>query len=310
MTRIDSFHQPVLADEAVDFLQIRPEGSYIDATAGGGGYTHRIASRLNQSGKVFAIDRDEEAVAITRERVKEFGSRVEVIRGAFGDLNTLARTHGMAGISGIVFDLGVSGHQFDSASRGFSYRAEGPLDFRMDRRTQMTAGEIVNRYSEKELSTILFELGEERNSRKIASAIVSARQKGSIDSTEALAAIIASVTNPRFVNKTLSRCFQAIRMVVNDELGQLRQGLRAALDLLAPAGRLVVVSYHSLEDRIAKNFMREAATGKFEDTPESNTGHYTPVAKLITKKPISASAEEIKTNTRARSAKLRVMEKL
>lgn len=310
MTRIDSFHRPVLADEAIDFLKIRPDGVYVDATAGGGGYTHRIVSRLSSSGKVLAIDRDHEAVAITSDRLRSFGSRITVVQGAFGDLGTLAKAQGMTGLDGIVFDLGVSGHQLDDAGRGFSYRADGPLDFRMDRRTQTTAAEIVNRYSEKQLADLLFELGEEKNSRKIASAIVQGRRQSPVDTTEQLAGLITSVTNPRYINKTLSRCFQAIRIEVNAELQQLRDGLRAGFDLLSPGGRMVVVSYHSLEDRIVKRFMKGAARGKFEEEPERIDGNYTPYARLITKKPVEASAEEIHENPRARSAKLRVLEKV
>ncbi|MEZ5360274.1 MAG: 16S rRNA (cytosine(1402)-N(4))-methyltransferase RsmH [Candidatus Zixiibacteriota bacterium] len=310
MTRIDSFHQPVLADEAIDLLNVRPDGVYIDATAGGGGYTHRIISRLSSPGKVFAIDRDDDAVAITSERLKQYGPLLEVIHGAFGELRTLAQAHGMAGVNGIVFDLGVSGHQLDDAARGFSYREDGPLDFRMDRRTHPSASEIVNQYSEKQLADLLFELGEEKNSRKIASAIVKSREAKPVKTTDQLARLITSVTNPRFVNKTLSRCFQAIRIEVNAELRQLQEGLRAGFDLLAPEGRMVVVSYHSLEDRIVKRFMKAAARGKFDEDAERIDGNYTPFAQLITKKPIEASDEEIKENPRARSAKLRVLEKI
>ncbi|MCK5125780.1 MAG: 16S rRNA (cytosine(1402)-N(4))-methyltransferase RsmH [candidate division Zixibacteria bacterium] len=310
MTRIDSFHQPVMADEAVDLLKIRPDGIYIDATAGGGGYTYRIVSRLDSSGKVFAIDRDDEAVAITLKRLESFGSRVQVIQGAFGDLKALALAHGMTDISGVIFDLGVSSWQFDSVERGFTYRGDGPLDFRMDRRTETTAADIINSYSEKQLADALFHYGEEKNSRKVAYAIVQARRKSPIKTTGELARVIESVTNPRYVNKSLSRCFQAIRIIVNEELEQLETGLRASFDILRSGGRLVVVSYHSLEDRIVKLFMRGAVKGKMDADYEDPMGNYKSLARLINKKPLVPSSEEIKENPRARSAKLRVMEKL
>ncbi len=310
MTQADSFHQPVMADEAVDHLRIRPDGMYIDATAGGGGYTHRILSRLSSSGSVFAIDRDDDAVAIIKQRLTGFGDRVHIIRGAFGDLQVLAQTHGIAGANGIVFDLGISSHQIDAPERGFSYREDGPLDFRMDRRTSITASQVINQYSEQKLRQLLYELGEEKNSKKIASAILNARQKTPIKTTAELARAIITVTNPRYINKTLSRCFQAIRIEVNEELQQLRDGLRAGFDVMASEGRMVVVSYHSLEDRIVKLFMRGAARGKFEDEPERIDGNYTPYAKLITRKPLEPSRAEVKENPRARSAKLRVLEKI
>ncbi|MFH1698964.1 MAG: 16S rRNA (cytosine(1402)-N(4))-methyltransferase RsmH [Candidatus Zixiibacteriota bacterium] len=296
MTLTDGYHQPVMADEAIGLLNINPAGNYIDATAGGGGYTKIIASQLGPAGRLLAIDRDVEAVEQTRERNRELLSHVDVIQGNFSDMANLATSVGITAIDGVVFDLGVSGFQFDCAERGFSYRHDGPLDFRMDRSQKLTAAEIINNYPQKKLNDILFTLGEEKNARRIASAISDSRTKKTITTTLEFTQIIKSVTNPRYLNKTLSRCFQAIRIVVNEEMENLCQGLQAAMDLLLPAGRLVVLSYHSLEDRMVKNKFRE--------------GKQNGDMKILTKKPLTAKVKEKNLNPRSRSAKLRAVEKI
>jgi len=293
MTPTGGYHQPVMADEAVGFLVTRPDGVYIDATAGDGSHTLRIFERLGSSGKVLAIDRDDEAVARTARRLEEFSSRLGVTRGEFSNLKELAAKAGIATVDGILFDLGISSYQIDSFERGFSYRGEGPLDLRMNRHGEMTAAEIVNSESEADLARILFEYGEERNSRRIAAAIVRRRARSPLLTTADLATVITSVTNPRYINKTLSRVFQALRIVVNDELNQLQAGLQAGLDILRSRGRVVVIAYHSLEDRIVKNFFRQQAE-----------------LKVITKKPVGPSAAEITNNPRARSARMRAAEKI
>jgi len=297
------FHQPVMVDEVLAYLVTEPDGTYIDATAGGGSHTRAILERLSASGRVLAVDRDDEAIARTRLRVSQFSSQVTILRGAFSSLKELTFDAGIASVNGTFFDLGVSGRQLDDADRGFSYRAGGPLDFRMDRRDPVTAADIVNTSSREKLADILFEYGEEKNARRIASAITGARRKKPLATTGDLAAVITSVTNPRYVNKTLSRCFQAIRIAVNDELRQLQAGLTAACDVLNPHGRLVVISYHSLEDRIVKNFIRDKKKGAKDDSPR-------PGLRPLTKKPVTASPEEIENNPRARSAKLRAAEKI
>lgn len=304
MTRGGSFHQPVMADEAVGYLITNYDGVYIDATAGGGGHTDRIISKLEPSGRVLAIDRDDEAVAETRKRLQGVSSQVTVIKGDFGHLKQLAEEAGMASVNGVLFDLGVSSHQLDCPDRGFSYRISGPLDLRMDKTLEKTAAEVVNSYSVPKLAEILYELGEEKNSRRIAAAIETARRKEALHTTLQLARVIQTVTNPRYLNKTLSRVFQAIRIEVNDELKQLQQGLQAAFDLLCPHGRLVVIAYHSLEDRLVKNMMRAQAR-KTDDFFAAE-----PAARLITKKPLVPSRNEIDENPRARSAKMRVLERL
>jgi len=298
MSSADGYHRPVMADEAVGFLVTRPGGFFIDATAGGGMHTLLIVSRLDSSGKVLAIDRDAEAVAETENKVQQFASQVKVLRGDFANVKELVFEAGIATVNGILFDLGVSSHQLDSAERGFSYRESGPLDFRMDRQSALTAADVVNGYPAEKLARIFFELGEEKNSRKIAAAIVEARRRRPLETTRELAEVVTAVTNPRWVNKTLSRVFQAIRLEVNEEIGQLKAGLEATPELLESGGRLVVIAYHSLEDRIVKNFIRDRA------------GKDSPVFRILTKKPVVPSSTEIKSNPRARSAKMRVAEKI
>jgi len=303
------YHQPVMADEAVGYLVTCREGAYIDATSGGGSFTVLIASRLHSSGRVLAIDCDDEAVAETNRRAQQFSSQIQVMRGNFSNLKDLADKAGIAAVNGILFDLGVSSHQLDQAARGFTYRETGPLDLRLDRRHSLTAEEIVNTWPADKLSQIFFELGEEKNSRKIAAAIVAARGRNKIRTTTDLAAVVTSVTNSRWVNKTLSRIFQALRLYINDELGRLEKALAASLELLKPQGRLVVIAYHSLEDRIVKNFIRDQARSRPASPGEP--GPAIPAAlKMINKKPVVPSDEEIDRNPRARSARMRIAEKI
>jgi len=294
----NDFHQPVMADAVVSFFQLERGGDVIDATCGGGSHTYRIIQQMPEGGRILAIDRDTDAVEQTRKKLGQFINRITVIKGTFERLRELAREAGMTDVKGVLFDLGISSYQIDHPERGFSYRFEGPLDLRMDRHETLTAAEIVNGYDEARLSRILFELGEERNSRKIAAAIVSRRRKKTITTTRELAEVICSVTNPRWHNKTLARVFQALRLEVNRELELLESALEEAAEVLAPEGRLVVISYHSLEDRRVKNFLRGRASG---DCPDM---------KIITKKPVVPEKEEVKINPRARSAKMRVGEKL
>lgn len=310
MPRNERFHRPVLADEAVGLLITRADGAYIDATAGSGGHSLLIASRLGSSGKILAIDRDDNAVAAARESLQGVTPQVQVVRGEFGSVRQLTAEAGITSVSGVLFDLGVSSHQLDCRTRGFSYLAEGPLDLRMDRQSALTAADLVDSCTEVELARILFEWGGERNSRKIAAAIIAARQKEPIRTTARLAAIISAVTNPRFLNKTLSRCFQAIRIAVNDEIGQLESGLAGAFDILEPGGRLVVISYHSLEDGIVKNFFRDKTQTTAHNKYKAPKDLAASGLRLLTKKPLTPSPAEISSNSRARSAKLRAAEKL
>jgi 16S rRNA (cytosine1402-N4)-methyltransferase len=310
MAASNSFHRPVLVDEAVEYLVTCRDGIYIDAGCGGGGHSHRIASGLEAPGKLLAIDRDREAIAKTRERLKEFAPKVQVVRGEFGRLKELANEAGISSVNGVLFDLGVSGHQLDCARRGFSYQTEGPLDLRMDQNAGLTAGEVVNRYPVNRLVKIVFEFGGEKNAKKIASAIETARRKKELITTTELADVIRTVTNPRYFNKTLSRVFQAIRIEVNAELNQLKQGLVSAFCLLCSGGRLVAIAYHSIEDRLVKTYIRELAGKPIGREPSNMNAPLVPAARMITKKPVTPTDREIGENPRARSARMRVAEKL
>ena len=308
MRETDSYHQPALVDEAVGYLVTRRDGTYIDATAGDGSHTLAILARLDCSGRILAVDRDDEGVARTACRVSGYSSQVQVVRGDFGCLRELAFDAGIKAVNGILFDLGVSSHQLDSAYRGFSYRETGPLDLRMDRRGEVTAEDIINRMPADDLARIFREYGEEKNARRIASAIIAARQKRPLTTTTELAAVIASVTNPRYVTKTLSRTFQAIRVAVNDELDQLRRGLAAAAELLSIESRMIIISYHSLEDGIVKNFIRSHGARAQAERGEAVDSAVT--LRALTKKPVRPSSDEVHKNSRARSAKMRVAERL
>ncbi|NMC44496.1 MAG: 16S rRNA (cytosine(1402)-N(4))-methyltransferase RsmH [candidate division Zixibacteria bacterium] len=297
MTMAAEYHRPVMAEVVVAWLVTNRDGKYIDATAGSGAHALHIASRLGPAGHLWALDRDDDAVAAAGRTLHTVTPHVEVVKQEFGGLMEWAVRAGISGVHGIFFDLGVSSHQLDTAERGFSYRQEGPLDLRMDQQGGRTAADLINTATAERLAQVLYEYGEERNSRAIARAIVSARQRRPIGTTRDVTEIIASVTNPRFLNKTLSRVFQALRIEVNDELEQLRRGLTAAIDLLCTGGRVVVISYHSLEDRLVKQMLRAAAR---EESPR---------LRLLTPKPVVPSAGEVADNPRARSAKLRAAEK-
>ena len=308
MRETDSYHQPALVDEAVGYLVTRRDGTYIDATAGDGSHTLAILARLDFSGRILALDRDDEGVARTARRVSGYSSQVQVVRGDFGRLREVAFDAGIKAVNGILFDLGVSSHQLDSAYRGFSYRETGPLDLRMDRRGEVTAEDIINRMPADDLARIFYEYGEEKNSRRIAAAIAAARQKRPLTTTTELAAVIVSVTNPRYVNKTLSRTFQAVRVAVNDEFDQLRRGLAAAAELLSVESRMVIISYHSLEDGIVKNFIRSHGARAQAERGDAVDSAVT--LRALTKKPVRPSPDEVRKNPRARSAKMRVAERL
>ena len=292
-------HVPVLLKEAIDFLAVKRGGTYIDCTVGLGGHSYEIAKRLGAPGRLIGFDKDLAALPIARERLdvarEEEWPRIELIHGSFAGLaHDVGRTT-HDGVDGILADLGVSSLQFSDPARGFSFQAEGPLDMRMNPQSELTADQVVNQFDERELADLIYEFGEERRSRRIARAIVRSRP---IRSTAQLAAAVSAAARPmkheRIHPATLT--FQALRIFVNRELDDLRQLLEVAPQLLNPGGRLVVISFHSLEDRIVKDTMRAAARG----------GQY----KLLTKKPVTAREEEIASNPRARSAKLRGVERV
>ena len=305
-----SSHVPVMLSEVIGLLAPRDSGRYLDGTFGGGGYAEAILAAASCT--LWAIDRDPDAIARGASLAARYPG-LHLIHGQFGDMLALLAERGVAALDGVVLDLGVSSFQLDQAQRGFSFRVDGPLDMRMDRSGQ-TAAELVNTLPERELADTLFQLGEERASRRIARAIVAAREDGPITSTTQLAGIIRSVLPPdRSGIDPATRSFQALRIRVNDELGEIERGLAQAGELLAPGGRLIVVSFHSLEDRLVKRFMTEAAgraPAPSRHDPRGLAARQIPRFRLLTARPLRPGAEEIAANPRSRSARLRALERL
>ena len=302
-------HLPVLLDECIEGLNIKPDGIYVDGTAGGGGHSFEIARRLT-SGQLFAIDRDPDAIKAAGERL--YGLNARLINTNYCEIDSVARELGIERIDGMLLDLGVSSYQLDNRERGFSYHDDAPLDMRMSREG-LSAKDVVNTYSYEELSRILFEYGEEKYSKNIASNIVKLRESKPIESTAELAEIIKSSV-PQKVRRDKNPCrktFQAIRIEVNNELGSLSEALDKAFDILNIGGRLVIITFHSLEDRLVKQRFASFCQGCTcpPEFPVCVCGK-TPRAKLITKKPIEPSDEEQRINPRSRSAKLRILEKI
>jgi 16S rRNA (cytosine1402-N4)-methyltransferase len=300
-------HVPVLGRAALEWLQPRDGGIYIDTTFGAGGYTREILAAANC--QVIAIDRDRHAVARGAEFVQAAGGRLVLVEGRFSDLQTIARECGYDAVDGIVFDLGVSSMQLDEAARGFSFRLDGPLDMRMGG-TGPSAADVVAAASERDLASIIATLGEERHARAVARAIARARKDEPIKTTRALAEIVARVVHVRpGTIHPATRTFQALRLFVNEELAELAQALQAAERALAPGGRLVAVSFHSLEDRIVKSFLAERSGqgGSSRHLPEAKKAAGTFLA--LTKKPVVPDEAEVAVNPRARSAKLRAAER-
>ena len=304
-------HVPVLAREVVDALRPRDGGRYLDGTFGAGGYTSAMLDRAEC--QVIAIDRDPDAIAAGQAMAERYAPRLRLIEGRFGDMAELLSAEGVDEVDGVALDLGVSSMQFDQAERGFSFRASGPLDMRMDKRGP-SAADLVNEADEAEIADILWRYGEERRSRRVARAIVEARKLKRIETTGELAEIVRRAVGPqgRDESDPATRTFQALRIAVNDELGELERGLAAAEQVLAPGGRLAVVSFHSLEDRAVKDFVRARAgrtPGPSRHAPPREAAR-TASLKDLTRKPVVPSAQEIAANPRARSARLRVAEKV
>jgi 16S rRNA (cytosine1402-N4)-methyltransferase len=300
-------HIPVLVRPAVEQLAVRPGGVYVDATFGAGGYSRAILAVADCI--VIGIDRDQSAIARGADLVQAAGGRLVLEEGRFSDLEAIARGRGHAAVDGVVLDVGVSSLQLDAAERGFSFRRDGPLDMRMGR-DGPTAADIVAAASERELAAILSILGEERRARAVARAIVTARRAALIRTTRALADIVASVVPGRPAGiHPATRTFQALRILVNDELGELAAGLAAAERLLKPGGRLVVVTFHSLEDRIAKSFLTERSGRRGTSRHRPQPGQADAAFRILTKRPIVPDAAEVAANPRARSAKLRAAER-
>ena len=306
-------HKPVLLDACIQALNIRPDGIYVDGTLGRAVHSREIAGRLT-TGRLICIDRDSQAIEAGKARLAPWAEQITFLHGNFGDLAQLLDDAGIEKADGMLFDLGVSSPQLDDASRGFSYRTDAPLDMRMDQTDTLTARAVVNEWPQEELRRILWQYGEERYAPAVAGAIVRARDKRPIETTLELVEVVKGAMPPAALREKqhpAKRTFQAIRIAVNDELGSVDRMVREAVPRLNPGGRLAVISFHSLEDRIVKNALAAFAKGCTcpPDFPVCVCGKK-PQVKLVNKKPIVSGAAELEENPRARSAKLRVAEKL
>lgn len=307
-------HKSVLLQECIDALNIRPDGIYLDGTLGGAGHSSQIARRLTEGGRLIGVDRDRTALAAAKERLAPYADRVTLVHSNFAEIDAILDSLGIPAVDGMLFDLGVSSPQLDDASRGFSYMADAPLDMRMDKDDALTAGEVVNTWPQGELRRILYDYGEERYAPQIAAAICRAREKAPVETTLELVDIIRSAMPAQALREKqhpAKRSFQAIRIAVNDELVAVSRMMQAAVGRLNPGGRLAVITFHSLEDRIVKSEMQQAARGCTcpPEFPVCVCGKK-PLVKLVTRKPIVSGPAELEENPRARSAKLRVAEKL
>ena len=306
-------HVSVLLEECIDGLNIRPDGIYVDGTLGGAGHSSRIAEKLT-TGRLIGIDRDPVALKAAGERLAPFGDRVQMVHSNFCEMDSALESLGIDGVDGILLDLGVSSPQLDDGQRGFSYMVDAPLDMRMNGQDSLDAKQIVNQWPYEELKRILYDYGEERFAPRIAAAICKRREEKEIETTLELVDIIRSAMPASALQEKqhpAKRSFQAIRIAVNDELGSVERAMKKAIPLLNPGGRLAVITFHSLEDRIVKQAMAEAAKGCTcpPEFPVCVCGKK-PQVKLITRKPIVSGEEELDRNPRARSAKLRICEKL
>ena len=306
-------HKSVLLEETVNGLNIRPDGIYVDGTLGGGGHSYEVCKRLGQSGSIVGIDQDEAAIEAAGIRLKDFGEKVTIVRSNYCDMKSRLHELGIDKVDGIMLDLGVSSYQLDTAERGFSYREAAPLDMRMDRRQEMTARDIVNTYSEMDLFRVIRDYGEDKFAKNIAKHIVMARAEKPIETTGELTEIIRHSIPMKYQKKSghpAKRTFQAIRIELNKELDVLRNSLDEMIEILNPGGRLCIITFHSLEDRIVKSAFK-----KNED-PCVCPSHF-PVCvcgnvskgRVITRKPILPSEEEMEENSRSKSAKLRIFER-
>lgn len=292
------YHNPVLLNESVDALVENPSGIYVDCTFGGGGHSREIISRLNEEGRLFSFDQDEDAVANKLD-----DSRFTLVMQNFRFLKNNLRFQGFKQVDGILADLGVSSHQFDTPERGFSTRFDGDLDMRMNQASKLTAAKILNEYEEEKLADVFYYYGDLKNSRRLAREILAERANGSIQTIEQLKGVFHYIPK-NIENKFFAQVFQALRIEVNDEMAALREMLLQTAEVLKPGGKLVIISYHSLEDRLVKRFMKN---GMFEGEPERDVfGNWDAPFKSVQSKVIVPTDQEIKENPRARSAKMRV----
>lgn len=306
-------HKSVLLDETIEALDIRPDGIYVDGTLGGGGHSYEICRRLSDKGRLIGIDQDAAAIEAAKKRLGEFGDKVTVIRGNYCDMRKELAAMGIAAVDGIVLDLGVSSYQLDTADRGFTYREDAPLDMRMDQRQEMTARDIVNEYSETELYRIIRDYGEDKFAKNIAKHIVSARQNKEIETTGELIQIIKAAIPMKIRavgGHPAKKTFQAIRIELNRELEVLENSLDGMIELLRENGRICVITFHSLEDRIVKNSFRRNENPCIcpKNFPVCVCGRASK-GRVVTRKPIVPGVAELEENKRAKSSKLRVFER-
>ena len=304
-------HVPVLLHKTVDLLVANPAGTYVDGTLGRGGHAAEILKRLSPAGRLIGIDRDEDAIEEAKEILKPFGERAVGLHGNFADMKQLCEQIGVAEVDGILLDLGVSSPQLDVAERGFSFAKDGPLDMRMDRTQKKSAADFVNDADEEELANLIYRFGEDRDSRRIARAIVEARQRRRIERTTELAEIIEKAKGGRRgATHPATQSFQALRMAVNSELESVERGIESGLSMLRDGGRMTVITFHSLEDRLVKEiFKRHTVRRESLQQGGEQLIYNKPPVRPLTKKPLTADENELKTNPRARSAKLRAVEK-
>ena len=304
-------HTPVLLNECLDGLNIKPDGIYVDGTLGGGGHSEEILKRLT-TGKLYAFDKDEDALSFTSQKLANYGDKIEFIKSDFKEMANVLRERGINNVDGILLDLGVSSYQIDTPERGFSYRFDAKLDMRMDKSASLTAFDVVNTYSKEELIRILFNYGEESFAKPIVNKIVETRKLKNIETTGELVKLIESAVPKKFWGKgsVAKKTFQAIRIEVNGELDGLDKAIDEMIGILAPCGRLAIITFHSLEDRIVKNMMKLHATDCICDKtiPFCVCNHHAD-GTLVNKKPIEASKSEQENNKRSTSAKLRIFEK-
>ena len=306
-------HVSVLLQETVDGLNVKPDGIYVDGTLGGGGHSYEVCTRLGVKGSIIGIDQDEAAIEAASIRLKDFGEKVTIVRSNYCDMKSRLHELGIDKVDGIMLDLGVSSYQLDTADRGFSYREDAPLDMRMDQRSEMTARDIVNDYSEMDLYRVIRDYGEDKFAKNIARHIVRDRAKRPIETTGELTEVIRHAIPMKFQKKTghpAKRTFQAIRIELNRELDVLRDSLDDMIDMLNPGGRLCIITFHSLEDRIVKSAFKknENPCTCPSDFPVCVCGKVSK-GRVITRKPILPSEEEMEVNSRSKSAKLRIFER-
>ena len=306
-------HVSVLLQETVDGLNVKPDGIYVDGTLGGGGHSYEVCTRLGAKGSIIGIDQDEAAIEAASIRLKDFGEKVTIVRSNYCDMKSRLHELGIDKVDGIMLDLGVSSYQLDTADRGFSYREDAPLDMRMDQRSEMTARDIVNDYSEMDLYRVIRDYGEDKFAKNIARHIVRERAKRPIETTGELTEVIRHAIPMKFHKKTghpAKRTFQAIRIELNRELDVLRDSLDDMIDMLNPGGRLCIITFHSLEDRIVKSAFKknENPCTCPSDFPVCVCGKVSK-GRVITRKPILPSEEEMEVNSRSKSAKLRIFER-